>query len=348
MTIKRESDIKTLGLGLPFSGSGGLGGAAAAASPPNIPALDILPYRQVDSVWGHEVLDWVSEDMRVGDWGLPGHGEAKETCGIFFMKGCLNVEKHPNRMGYFEPATDRCYSPKCPTCWTNWCKREASRIEHRLEQWRGGGEDIHFVVSVPPRLWHRQRSDLMSLAQKYARRVGLLGGSCIWHPFRKKCGRWYLSPHFHIIGRGWIRGDEVKKVFEETGWFLKHVWHKDEDAPVVKGVPISVYGTAFYQLTHAGIWYGSGRKHCVTWFGHLSYSKLRVRPRPSVPHGCPWCGSKLVRLVCVLASGYPLPSSGGYLADPGGWVTAKEYALEWVVEREPIPVVHQVKLYIGG
>ena len=117
-------------------------------------------------------------------------------------------------------------------------------------------------------------------AIRIAKRAGMIGGCLIFHPYRQdddnKLWRW--SPHFHIIGYGWIN-----PVYKETGWIVRN--HR---------VRNNLGATAYYQLSHAGVKEGH---HVITWFGTLSWAALRL-PREIVePETCPICGSRLKPLI---------------------------------------------------
>ena len=280
----------------------------------------ILPLRQLESqieeltkdeIWGTEILDWVLPDVKIANWGLPGHGEKKDSCGTFFMKGCLNVSEHPDNLAVFKPMVNRCFSPQCPEDWLSWAMREADRIADRIGHVKGLGKPIHYMESVPKALWYVCKNNLTAFAYRIGRKVGFLGGSVIYHPFREKGRRWYFSPHFHFIGFGFIDGKKVAETYKTSGWICKNL-----------GVRKSVYGTAFYQLTHCGVWYGTGKRHSVTWCGVCSYNKLNIPKPPLDQLVCPYCGKSMERLDWVGSEPMPLPCSGiggFYLASSEGW-----------------------------
>lgn len=263
---------------------------------------------------------WLSPDSKVGGWGLPGHGHARADCGSFITLGCLDAESHfqealdgPSIVGkvFIKHKKISCKNPGCPICYENWAAREAHRIEHRMSAYRlRGARPIHFIVSVPSLLWDQSEESLRPKSYSVSKRVGFLGGSCLYHPFRQveDTKQWYFSPHFHMIGYGWIKG--AGQEYISSGWICKNL-----------GVRESVYATAFYQLTHCGVWYGPGRRHSVTWFGALSYNKLQVPPE-EVKDVCPICGSGLVR-VCWRGEGPPpisVEAEGEFWCDPEGWL----------------------------
>lgn len=149
---------------------------------------------------------------------------------------------------------------------------------------------------------------------KLSKTVGLYGGLSIFHPFRCDTAEWYWSPHFHTIGYGWIHG--TKEVYEDQGWVIKNI-----------GVRKDVVRVVSYALSHAGIREGN---HAVTWFGELSYAKLKVELEPDDENKCPFCLSPLVLLQWVGINGTrfqniatdrgpPIPEDYEGLMDPEGW-----------------------------
>jgi hypothetical protein len=217
-------------------------------------------------------------------------------------------------MAYVKVKKRSCGRPECPKCYESWAAREAKRIERRISAYKmRRGKPIHFMVSPSERDWSLSLDELRGRAYAIAQDVGFLGGSCLFHPFREDepTKRWYVSPHFHMIGYGWIRGS--KQTFERSGWVTKNL-----------GVRESVSATAFYQLSHAGVWYGGGRRHTVTWFGCLSYSKLRVKPEAKEVEKCPLCQEELVKLLWSGDLGScPVPDKiGEYFVEPKGWMRA--------------------------
>ncbi len=102
------------------------------------------------------------------------------------------------------------------------------------------------------------------------------------HPFRFDRQRgWFFSPHYHVLGYGWIHG--TKENYERTGWVIKNL-----------GVRSSVYRTAQYQLSHAGVWMDKRQRKraTITWFGALAYNRFSA-PREKHSEKCPLCGSAL-------------------------------------------------------
>lgn len=180
---------------------------------------------------------------------------------------------------------------------------------------------------------------LKKLALRAARRAGVRGGCIIFHPWREnesadgtKNGTWRFSPHFHILGYGWVT--ETSDVYQETGWLVHNV-----------GVRKSVYATLMYQLSHAGVWMGPSRKqrrqetsagilpiakstkyHTLSWFGCLSYNKLRVPKCEREVERCPLCDEPLVELAFIGDGDPPSgPVGGEYWLDPEGWIARESY-----------------------
>ena len=107
-------------------------------------------------------------------------------------------------------------------------------------------------------------------------------GLVVFHPFRinKDTREWEYSPHFHVLGFGWVTA--VTQAYTKHGWVIKN-----------KGVRKSVLGTIYYQLTHCGI---KKKYHALTYFGACSYSKLKLKPEELESRNCPiWYGKYNLR-----------------------------------------------------
>jgi hypothetical protein len=283
------------------------------------------------------ILPIAKSTFSVLGWDLVGHGEPYHDCGDTLVFGCLNVEEHTQDcldkdvVGkvFLDLRKRACLRAVCPICYEKWAGKEAHKIEYRLSQWKGSGKAIHLMISVPKSLWYIPLEDLRSKSYQVARKVGFFGGSCIVHPFReicKLCGShkddltkrcencgcseflWYFSPHFHLIGFGWIRGDKVKELHNKEGWITKNLGTRD-----------SVFATAHYQLSHCGIKEG---KHTVTWFGRLSYNDKNFKPKPEdvEKKTCPLCGGELFQLRWVGEGELPFIEEGEYFDSPSNWV----------------------------
>jgi hypothetical protein len=170
----------------------------------------------------------------------------------------------------------------------------------------GRSKPIHVVLSPPIGAISEDLGAFQgarNLAYQIAKQSGLWGGACFFHSYRLKCSscgsaipdynrtcscgnsafQLFFSPHFHIQGFGWIRN--TKEGFERHGWVVKNL-----------GIRKSVFWTFQYLLSHAGV----SRFHTVTWFGKLSYNKLKNVPiLGAVRELCPFCGRALGPLVWI-------------------------------------------------
>lgn len=221
-----------------------------------------------------------------------------------------------------------CKRSRCPVCYPDWARETAKKDEKRILAFRPYryAKVIHITVSpsVPDEDGRK--------AQAVAKMAGFLGGSSYIHPFRERCGLcgldkarcqclkfqgvWYYSPHWHMVGYGWIK--KTASIYEETGWLVKN-----------KGIRESVYGTIFYLLTHAGVSIveGKGRKNTVTWFGALSFNKFHHKPLRIKRKVCPLCASELVPLVYYGQGDPPgCPKEGGefFFEKSVLWLTLKD------------------------
>jgi len=262
-------------------------------------------------------LEWTphSHFESKDEWLLVGNGEEYSDCGAAILFGCDNVDGH-NVKGlledfrgkvYVEIRRRTCLRAECPVCYEKWAGKEASKIVYRLGHYHlKHGRVIHVVLS--PRS-HQNIEKLRKEAYKLAREAGILGGVLIVHPFRRvcvfcgsqpshgyrscpECGgssfRWVWSPHFHVLGYGWVKN--TAQIYARTGWVIKNL-----------GVRKTVGGSALYQLSHAGV---KKKTHTITWFGQLAYNKLKIPKmlKPEKPK-CPLCGNEL-RCILMINGSY--------------------------------------------
>lgn len=304
-------------------------------------------------------------DVQWRGWSLPGQGEAYDDCGSFGLRGCLDRENHhrkvvvfvddegvshekvlPEGAVYVQKFKRNCGRKECPMHYETWASKVAHGIEARVQKVLKDDREGVNVLGKPIHVAFSPSSEVVSgFSLKYlrdwmhevARKVGLKTGVVIVHPFRRKCrfcGHkpidstkdvcpecgsksfvWYFSLHFHVIGFGWIDGDKVKEV-TKSGWVVKNL-----------GVRDSVYATAQYLLSHAGVHEGY---HTVTWFGALDWCD------PPVIHSekCPYCGASL-RPVKPLKGAEKLPEKeGDYFLVSDLWVYAENLIVFGSVPRE--------------
>jgi hypothetical protein len=253
---------------------------------------------------------WASEEETTSGWNLTGHGEPYVDCGTIRFRGCLNVAGHhqaldreQNGKAFVQAYRRSCGRKECPICRESWAGLEAGRVEFRLSYYAGKWrQPIHVSVNPDPILWGMDFADMRSKAYKVLKRVGIVGGSMIYHPFRQNVSKkWFFSPHFHVIGYGWHNG------FHVAGWVVKN-----------HGVRKSVHATVMYQLSHAGV---HKYFHTVTWFGELSYNKLKAPILVEEKPKCPLCGLELVPLIYVGEGKVPPPiEEGDYFLDSCDWI----------------------------
>jgi hypothetical protein len=216
---------------------------------------------------------------------MPGsEGQQHVWCGQWSAVGCLENQLHENKMDYVRRFQKSCYKANCSVCWKKWLAREANKATKRIEKYTSENRlPKHVVVSVPVWLYHEELKTLRKLARLVLKAVHCEAGTMIFHAYRrnKVDGSWYYSPHFHVVGFGWIVGTAEK--FKENGWIAVNL-----------GIRKSVFQTMFYQLSHCAV--GKNHKHTVTWFGNLSYSKVPTEKEPKKDKKCPYCGNCLIEL----------------------------------------------------
>ena len=254
-------------------------------------------------------FDWYEktnyEHVEWKGWNLPMSGETKEDCGQWAWRGCLDYHNHSDGMIRAESYQICCFRKDCPKCAGGWAKRSTSRILDRLKASKKNQKYLkHIVVSPPTWLQHKPIEELRKEARKMAKRAGIEGGLDIVHPFRVKDKQWYLSPHFHYLAYGWVR--HTSEIFQKNGWLVKNI-----------GIRENPIGTIMYLLSHAGVKKG---RHTITWFGNLSYSKLKIE-KSDFHIKCPECSGNFQRIICF-KDGFitkPPPTKLEISDYPEGW-----------------------------
>jgi len=233
----------------------------------------------------HESSNWYTVEQ--DGWHLPATKEAHDWCGNWSTMGCLNVKAHENTEAHgkiFVKTFQRsCYRADCEICFKKWMARDSNKSTRRIEKYEklSGTKAKHIIVSVPSWLYHKSKKELAKESYKILKDIGCIGGMIIFHPFRKKDRTWFYSPHFHVIGFGWI--ERTTESYNKNGWVVKN-----------KGFRDSTFATVYYQLSHAGI---KKNNHTLVWFGDLSYSKLKVEKEEIERNICPYCHAKLRQVV---------------------------------------------------
>ncbi len=259
----------------------------------------------------------ITKSTLLSGWALPGHGSQRPTCGEFRSKGCLGPHESPfEGYAYVKRYRLSCDRAECPVCYEKWASKRAHRIARRIEGYRQrfGGKPIHVVASPSQALVDTLPFEQLKKACLNALKLaGMRGGVEIFHPWREdRNRRWFLSPHFHTIGFGWISNSE--KVLSETGVLVKNL-----------GIRKSVYATAMYQLSHCGVYVLKPKKHTIIWWGALSYNKLKLPKDSEVEREtCPICLGELQRLIYYGELGDPPDVEDEYLFPALGWRVVTE------------------------
>jgi hypothetical protein len=264
------------------------------------------------------------------DFETTGFGEKRNSCGVFFTMGCLETHLHGIKklpkgvsgqiglddsvqpFGVFtRKFVHRCKRQACPVCWKIWAIRETRRASRRLKAFKLKGRilnPIHVVVSIPHFDYGLGIVEMRRKTYKSLKSVHLLGGMSIYHPKRWKKGIPYYSPHFHVVGYGWV--SDVRRNYVASGYVVKNL-----------RIRKSVEGTIWYQLSHAGV---HPKKHTTTWFGCLSYNKLRIPKEEKEKHLCPICKQVLRQVLWIGDGNCPIPEKEGFMCygDSQGWVYA--------------------------
>jgi len=244
-------------------------------------------------------------------WKLPATQPPKEDCGKWKFKGCLDVKAHGNsefkNKIFVKTFQKSCFRACCELCVKKWAGREANKATRRIEKYAKLSKKPakHIIVSVPSWQYNLDHKSMKKEAYRILRTVGAIGGAMIFHPFRFSQSEqaWIYSPHFHIVGFGWI-GD-TQELYDKEGWVVKN-----------KGLRNTVFGTFLYLLSHCGI---KERTHSLVWFGDLSYSKLKMEKEPETDI-CPICNAKLRPIYYYGLLGAPPPECECEIfLDPEGW-----------------------------
>jgi len=274
-------------------------------------------------------------------WEQPGREEPTELCESWYTLGCPNLEGHRHHRlakgKYFITRKQRfCYRARCSRCKLKWMYREADAAARRLEKYEklSKKKAKHIVVSPPGWVLSQPLEKLRNIAIKILKEVRADGGIVIIHPFRTdhKTGYLYDSPHFHVVGFGWLEG--LAEAYKKNGW--KVIPMKPRD---------STFATIVYLLSHAGIKKG---KHTLVWFGKLSYSELKIEHERE-KEVCPVCGQELAEMIFFYKGKPPPPNvKMSMFVDPEGWSLAKsKNHSEWT-ETERYQFVVERELYYAN
>jgi len=156
-------------------------------------------------------------------WHMTGYDEPLSICNQWAWRGCLNHRKHAHGKIEAQTYKMKCVRSNCRICYGSWIARETSKSYKRIKKfdmWYAGRDKIkHVIVSVPRWEQGKPLEELRKDMRKLCKRAGLRGGLDVVHPFRCKDGKWFFSPHFHVLAYGWVKGTE--NIFKEKGWIIK-------------------------------------------------------------------------------------------------------------------------------
>jgi len=277
------------------------------------PAFPRSKFSEWYETTNHDQVEW-------DGWHMTGYDEQLENCGQWAWRGCLNHKHHQDGKIEAESYRMKCVRSRCELCYMSWVARETAKSHKRIkkfEMWFAGRDKLKHVVVSPPRCeYGKSLEELRKDMRKLCKRAGLRGGIDVIHPFRIKDNKWFFSPHFHVMAYGWVKGTD--NIFKEKGWIIKNL-----------GMRKSIKGTISYILSHAGIKKG---KHTLTWWGELSYSKLKLEKddEDENTHCCSMCGS-IFRPLIYFKDGLrhkPPPQEITITDDPLGWHYLEDYYKE--------------------
>ena len=260
----------------------------------------------------HESSNWFS--ISHDGWHLPATLEKHDWCGDWFYRGCLNEKGHAGSeyegKGFLKTFQRSCFRADCELCFEKWLARESSKATRRTEKYEEQSKKHakHIIISAPEYEYGKSKKELAETARMILKKVYCEGGSMIFHAYRynKETRTWYWSPHFHVIGFGWI--NQVAEAYSKHGWVIKN-----------KGTRESVFSTYYYLLSHCGI---KKNNHALVWFGDLSYSKLKVEDYENENKFCPYCSEELQELYLVGDISHKPPDVPCELAvDVADWTT---------------------------
>ena len=233
-------------------------------------------------------------DIESKGWTLPGQEEAHEWCGEWSAKGCPNAKIHQilghGHTKYVQQWKKSCFRASCEKCMTRWATRQAIVTAERMQifEKHKGGELKHLKISLPLEYDFSDIKKTRKEIIKILKEKGALGGSVIFCPFEldNQNKTWVEMPYFFVSYYGkTIEGDFI------NGWSISNKISSKSPEVIFYAV-----------LRMSGMTKG---KDSLTWFGLLSYSKLKlVKPARKAPT-CPLCNAKLQELIQVKANFEP-------------------------------------------
>ena len=239
---------------------------------------------------------------------LPGAGEVYPDCQTWAMDGHREGSK-----AHVVRHRKSCHRRTCPKCYPDWIRRESLSVYDRISAYydQTGRRPVHYVFSRPQSVIYDNITSFRELrlqAYSIGKLRAIKGGVMFFHQRSDRTSaRSYLKahctkgPHFHVLGDGWLV-ENIKEFFLADGWIVKNLrvrstgqvvgtirYIMDHLAIPIVGSPVPIADP-----THPGypaISQSTQRRLAsVTWFGTMSYNKLRVpKWKGSGTKYCPIC-----------------------------------------------------------
>lgn len=231
-------------------------------------------------------------DKDLIQWTVKGRGPAKHEDGL--LSGVVASE----RADYVQGIRRHCNRPDCPICaayhnrkdtpaQTDKITAKSKQLRHTVG-WRAGKLQ-HLAVSPPSEdhlsyLTPEGLKKGVKKALNLASYVGTMGGAYVFHPFRyddeddndiidreykKTPDKAKFSPHFHIVGFGFIDPEKTKEIYARTGWIITAL--RTGDRSITK--PEEITAVLSYVKSHAGViseaspYKPDRQPPTVNWFG---------------------------------------------------------------------------------
>jgi hypothetical protein len=244
-------------------------------------------------------------------WLLPGQGVPYASCGQFkTYEGCLAIDKHPDGKARIKRVHHTCYRLSCPVCMESAVTRASDRAVHRiesyLEAYPEAGKTLHLTIS-PPQVRSASYVNTRRKAARLLELAGISAGVMVYHPFRgSKTNPWHFSPHFHVIGFGWVQN--TAPLNRKHGWVIKNIGVRKDPFRVLR-----------YQLSHAGV---HKVYHTLTYIGGLSGRRFKAPKMKVLTSVCDVCGGFMLPVKLEKPDPFKDQPSGLYWDSPEGWIFA--------------------------
>lgn len=260
-------------------------------------------------------------------WITPGHGrDCGKSVRAHTIESCEHDIGH-----YVQIEPDHCGSLSCPNCAPYLVQynsiEQAQKIlsgsKYAESNDRADRVLQHIAVSPPERVYYKFLTpdgfaEMSKYAVKIATEIGLKGGMVIFHPYRqngisddddlpedyvptatndgnKRSAR--FSPHFHIIGFGWVTPSSADFMQTHKGWMYKALRTGQKR---LRTLP-DVVGVVNYVMSHVGLYSEAsvqrfGRKQSINWFGMCNSRVLSNvgEIRVHTQRLCEICGSDFI------------------------------------------------------